>query len=70
MRSRLARAYTDDELALYARYRDQRAEVRPLACVEGDGCWVEAGPPALIKNGSCSKCRGSPGLRHLRAPVA
>ena len=52
------RAYTDYELALFARYRDQRASVRPLCCQGGPACWVELGPPGTVKDGRCRACHG------------
>jgi hypothetical protein len=58
-----ARAYSPDEIKLFAQYRDQRALAQPLACVGGEGCWVEVGPPSLTAKhdgGGCRKCRGFP----------
>lgn len=40
------RSYTDADLELFARYRDARLLRKPAACVGGDNCWIEKGPPA------------------------
>jgi hypothetical protein len=69
------REYSPEQLAIFARYKEQRASVRPLACQGGKSCWVELGPPALATTsgasvGTCLKCRGSARQLHNRAPVA
>ncbi len=51
--------YTEAELALFARYREHRAAIRPLVC-NGDPalCWVEQGPSGITMASSKSLCRG------------
>jgi hypothetical protein len=57
--------YSADEMALYAAYRDQRATVRPTACIGSAECWVELGPPGTGRYGRCGVCGGN-ALRLLR----
>lgn len=57
------RVYTPEELALFARYRDQRALCRPVTCAGGDDCWVTHGPPAFGGTGNlCLGCKRMPSL--------
>ena len=60
------RAYTADELALFATYRGERERVRPKRCTGGEQCWVEQGPPCITTGGRCLGCRGIP--RSTTAP--
>jgi hypothetical protein len=48
------RPRTRDEIALYAQYRDARANFRPRECTGTSPCWVEDGPLGLNGN----RCRG------------
>ena len=69
MITRSQRRYTQAELALFAAYRDARAQVPPDACIyagpdealrnpQGQaGCWVDEGPPALTTHGNAARCR-------------
>lgn len=60
------RAYTADELALFAQYRGARERVRPRACAGGEQCWVALGPPGISTGGRCLVCNGVP--RSTTAP--
>jgi hypothetical protein len=69
------KTYPPEQLAIFAKYRDQRASVRPLLCQGGEGCWVELGPPGLTTHaggatnqGCCAKCGGPPKLLCI-API-
>lgn len=51
--------YTDEQRALFARYREHRLVLRPSGCVGHSPCWVEDGPPCYSKSihdGSCLGC--------------
>ncbi len=62
------RQYRPDEIELYARYRKERAELRPANCTNASPCWVEDGAPAL--NGvTCRGCRVKPGSQPRRWQV-
>lgn len=66
-RTKFNRVYSEDELALFARYVDRRAACRPKACTRGPRCWVALGPPGYtsnrkLKNGACVECGGAPGV--------
>lgn len=55
------RPYSADELARFARFRDQRALYRPAECTMGGSeCWVEQGPPAISRSARCLGCDGIP----------
>lgn len=54
------RYYPPDALALFAAYREHRAQRRPLECHQGSPCWVEDGPPTITSRGSCAGCGGAP----------
>jgi hypothetical protein len=56
------RVYSEDELALFARYVARRTACRPHACTYGPLCWVQLGPPGLDSRngGTCSGCNGLP----------
>ena len=51
------RVYDEEQLAIFARCRSERAKVPPKDCVGGAGCWVEEGPPGLTGTGSRPVCR-------------
>lgn len=60
------RPYSDEELALFARYRGMRAEGRPKKCIPGaEYCWVEEGPRGwtCATKGGCVACGGVPMFR-------
>jgi len=55
------RYYEEDELLLFASYREYRAQQRPTTCRGGEVCWVEDGPPAIDKVNGRTRCRGCGG---------
>lgn len=57
--SQHAKVYTEEELALFARYVAARADLRPKGCTGAEMCWVEKGPPGLGGNHTCLGCRAS-----------
>jgi len=62
-RTKFNRVYSDEELALFARYVEKRAACRPAVCTYGARCWVALGPPALKTGGGmphCVECAGMP----------
>jgi len=65
------REYTEDQLALFARWRNVRATCRPANCCGGgNGCWVEGGPAAIRSdNSQCVLCRQVPRTRKVSADV-
>jgi hypothetical protein len=58
----LSQMSRDARLELAALYRGARAECRPMACMGGEGCWVEVGPEAS-RGTLCTKCRKTPRMR-------
>ena len=52
------RVYTPDDLALFARYVEARADYRPKGCTGASMCWVEKGPPAVDTPNGVTLCRG------------
>ena len=52
--------FTDEQLALFAQYRQHREPARPPQCTYCEGCWVERGPPAINGNRRCVACNGMP----------
>lgn len=66
MTAHSAPEYSEADLALFARFREQRALCRPLACNGGALCWVERGPPAIHRYGTCRGCNRQP----LALPIA
>ena len=60
-RVRFDRDYSDAELALFARYREQRAALKPKECTSGDRCWVRFGPPYYRPRGPLGDCAGCGG---------
>ena len=56
----MTRHYSADEIALFAKHRDRRAEQRPECCNRGPACWVEQGPPAMPQRQRCTGCGGVP----------
>ncbi len=59
------RTYSSEELALFARYVEQRSACQPAQCTRLGRCWVLDGPPSLggpktntLK--SCIGCHGTP----------
>jgi len=50
--------YPPDALALYAAYRERRAQHRPLECHQGSPCWVEDGPPSITAASQGNRCTG------------
>lgn len=55
------RPYDAQELEIYARYREQRAQARPAECKSSVPCWVADGPPALTGK-YCRGCGAPPKL--------
>ena len=69
--SKSLRVYSEDELALFARYEPERAKYRPAGCNEGAGCWVKCGPPGLKAGGDprCIACSKRPRISQVdRSP--
>jgi hypothetical protein len=67
MSSNRQRAYTADELALFARYQPAREQHQPRECSRGERCWVKLGPPGYYRGSSkgaassyCLECRSHP----------
>jgi hypothetical protein len=60
MQARSSREYDPEELELFAKYREQRAEHRPRLCKEQHRCWVIEGPPAITTSGFCVGCKAKP----------
>lgn len=54
------RKYSEEQLAVFARYRDNRATCQPRECNGGPDCWVENGPPRISPHGHCIGCHGLP----------
>jgi hypothetical protein len=63
-----ARERRPDELENYAKYRQDRAALRPAQCTGSSPCWVEDGPPAL-DGLSCRGCQVKPGRQPRRWQV-
>ncbi len=62
----IQRQYTEEQLALFARYRDVRASCAPQGCTRGERCWVEAGPPCIDTGSNvCIGCRKTPRSRKV-----
>ena len=60
-RTKFNRVYSEEELALFARYVERRAACRPHACTYGSLCWVQLGPPGLGNlSKRCFECDGVP----------
>jgi hypothetical protein len=55
-----AKPYTDEEIAAFAEFREQRATLAPRECNHGEVCWVAAGPPAISPSCTCLGCGGMP----------
>ncbi len=67
-RTKFNRPYSEEELALFARYVERRAACRPAECTFGPQCWVALGPPGLTGQGGagmalCVECGKPPRLR-------
>jgi hypothetical protein len=58
--NRIPKEYDPHERALFARYRDARADLRPAACTYASPCWVEDGPPSIDSKQMCRGCQGRP----------
>jgi hypothetical protein len=63
-----AKQYTEAEIAHFAEFREQRAELTPRECNHREVCWVTTGPPAISPSGHCLGCNGIPRMhwRHAR----
>jgi hypothetical protein len=64
-RTKFNRVYSEEELARFSHYVEQRAACRPAVCTYGARCWVALGPPGLTTGGrgaiySCAECGGRP----------
>ena len=66
-RTKFNRSYSEADLALFARYVEERQAVRPKPCHRGVRCWVIEGPPALgaIGGPTCLGCKGRPRIRWI-----
>jgi hypothetical protein len=63
------RFYDDDQLDLFARYREHREPYAPKQCDRGGAagpCWVACGPPAISQGGLCLGCGGRPKSMRVR----
>ena len=65
MPSKTQRDYTEDDLALFARYQAAREDHQPHGCTGGPRCWVKLGPPGYTcqmnsNNGGCRECGSGP----------
>lgn len=62
----MAHVYTETDRQHFAGYVEDRARLRPIECCGGLECWVEFGPPAMMRRkgnsgGSyCVGCGGAP----------
>jgi hypothetical protein len=59
-RARHPRQYSDDDLAVFAQYIEQRALCRPQQCFNGQFCWVLLGPRGISRDGLCLACNRAP----------
>lgn len=61
-RTKFNRVYSEEELAVFAQYVEQRAACRPTVCTYGARCWVAVGPPGLTAAGPACRCNECDGL--------
>jgi hypothetical protein len=74
----MPKVYDDADRQYFAGFIDNRAQLRPIECCGGLDCWVEFGPPAIVrqkivdgrrKSGGvyCLGCGGTPEISYAQA---
>lgn len=64
------KTYSEEDRQHFAAHIDDRAHLRPAECHGGIDCWVEFGPPAMVRklpgsttgNLYCVGCGGTPAM--------
>lgn len=69
-RSKFNRVYSEEELALFARYVKARRVCAPDACDDGVVCWARQGPPGMMGYGGALRCAGCLTIIPNRKPKA